>query len=315
MIARLTEAREGSLRRRECVTRARAPGFFALGLLGFGNIFGFVVALSYVTAFNSALLHPVIPVIAAGAAAAMGVERLTARVACGVFLGASGALVVVAFGVGGDDSGEKNVDAERSTVIFGNVVLLGQCCCMGVLLVLQKAIMSSTGLPPTTTTFFYNVVATALAVVATPALVGAEAAAYRFGDWAALAATFYGAVFGICFVYVTLGWATHRVGPTWVSLSMTLQPPLNALLSVLFMGRRSFTAGEVGGGVLISAGLAVTALARGPRDRGAKVAARESAAASDGGDDDDDPGDGGHLALGGGVAGLGAPLTDPSPVV
>ena len=38
---------------------------------------------------------------------------------------------------------------------------------------------------------------------------------------------------------------------------MTLQPPLNAVLSVLFMGRTMFSGGEVVGGAFIVAGLLV----------------------------------------------------------
>ena len=271
-LARCADFPRGGLVRAALAVSARdRRRFLALGCLGFGNIFGFVVALSYVTAFNSALLHPVIPVIAAAAAAASGVERLTSRVAFGVGLAAAGALVVVVFGVSGGGGGEANAGASSASVALGNVILLGQCVCMGCLLVLQKALIESTRLPPTTTTLFYNLIAAAIALVATPLLVGDDAGAYVFASWAPVAATLYGAVFGLCFVYVVLGWATALTSPTVVSLSMTLQPPLNALLSVLFMGRRSFTAGEVAGGVLISAGLAVTVLGR-RRDRVADAA-------------------------------------------
>ena len=64
---------------------------------------------------------------------------------------------------------------------------------------------------------------------------------------------------GLCFVYAVLGWATKRTSPTVVALSMTLQPPLNGLLSVLFMGRQSFSAGEMCGGFLVTAGLVIVA--------------------------------------------------------
>jgi len=279
--------------------------FAALGVLGFGNIFGFVVALSYVTAFNSALLHPLIPVIAAAAAAAAGVERPTARVFAGVGLAASGALVVVALGVGGGGGGEANVGATRGRVFFGNAVLFGQCCCMGLLLVLQKATLASSRLPPTTTTLFYNVIAAALACVATPLAVGADLEAYKFSGAAEILATVYGAVFGLCLIYAILGWATARTAPTVVAVSMTLQPPLNAALSVLFLGRTSFTAGEVAGGALISAGLVVVALAK----RAAAKAAPGDAPPIPPHDPDD-----GHLALGGAVD-LGEPLAAAADVV
>jgi len=252
-----------------------------------------------VTAFNSALLHPLIPVIATAAAALSGVERPTGGVAAGVALSAAGALVVVARGVGGRGGGERNPGATRASVVFGNVVLVGQCACMGVLLVLQKAVLASSKLPPTTTTFFYNVVAAAAACVATPLAVGGAWAAYAFTGAAEILATLYGAVFGLCLIYAALGWATAETSPTVVALSMTLQPPLNALLSVLFLGRRAFTAGEVAGGALVSAGLVVVALAKRRRDRPPASPPPRGVPR-----DDDD----GHLALGSSADDLGAPL-------
>ncbi|KAH8060764.1 hypothetical protein JL721_8980 [Aureococcus anophagefferens] len=131
-LARCADFPRGGLVRAALAVSARdRRRFLALGCLGFGNIFGFVVALSYVTAFNSALLHPVIPVIAAAAAAASGVERLTSRVAFGVGLAAAGALVVVVFGVSGGGGGEANAGASSASVVLGNVILLGHVVFMG----------------------------------------------------------------------------------------------------------------------------------------------------------------------------------------
>lgn len=248
-----------------------------------------------------------IPVIAAAAAAAMGVETLTLRKAVGVCCSALGAAVVVAFGVSGDGGGEANPDSSKASVVVGNLILLGQCVCMGVLLVLQKSLMSSTGLPPTTTTFFYNVIAALISLVATPILVGGDVASYRFTTWQPLLATLYGAVFGLCFIYVVLGWATARTSPTIVSLSMTLQPPLNALLSVLFMGRTSFTFGEVCGGLLISAGLVVTVAFRDTAKTQPDDAATNGALSRSDSESDD-----GHLALGSRDE-LARPLADDRP--
>jgi hypothetical protein len=76
---------------------------------------------------------------------------------------------------------------------------------MGSLLVVQRLVMTRTGLGPTTTTCAYNIIALMLALIATPALVGEEAGAYQLKTTTEWIATLYGAVFGICFIYVTLG--------------------------------------------------------------------------------------------------------------
>ena len=120
-------------RLRASVSRRDARRLVLLGLLGFGNIYGFIVALSYVTAFNSALLHPVIPVFAAGIAIATRVEGVSLRKLAGVCVSAGGALVVVVWGVREDHGGERNTGATSHGVIVGNCVLVGQCVCMSAL--------------------------------------------------------------------------------------------------------------------------------------------------------------------------------------
>lgn len=232
-----------------------------LGVLGFGNIYGFIVALSYVTSFNSALLHPIIPVVSAFVAGVTGVERLTKRKAAGVFVSAAGAVVVVVFGVARDSNSEGDSNSSPARVLVGNLILLGQCVCMGALLVLQKALLDVLPVKPTTLTLLYNVVATLLAFVTTlfienPFVKGLEPFLVRSSI--EIIATLYGALVGIAVIYVALGWATTRAGPTVTALSMTLQGPLNAVLAVLFLGRTSFTLGEVLGGFIICVGLAVT---------------------------------------------------------
>lgn len=248
-----------------------------LGALGFANIYGFIIALSYVTSFNSALLHPIIPVVSAVAAWATGVERLSMRKALGIFASAVGAFVVVVFGVRSDHNTEGG-DSSGHRILVGNAFLLGQCVAMGCLLVLQKALLTATGVPPTTLTLVYNIIAMIPAVVATLILVDpTESGAYSLKRPIELGATLYGAVFGICFIYTLLTWATSKIGPSAVSLSMTLQGPLNAVLACLFLDRRSFTIGEVGGGTLIVVGLVVTVL-----DTGAADPPPAAAAANDG---------------------------------
>ena len=81
-----------------------------------------------------------------------------------------------------------------------------------------------------------------------------------------------GAVVGVSFVYVALAWATQRTTPSTTAITMTLQPPLNALLSVMFLHRTSFSWGELLGGVLVMAGLVVTASQQGASDKGILLA-------------------------------------------
>mmetsp|Transcript_7395 Transcript_7395/g.10281 ORF Transcript_7395/g.10281 Transcript_7395/m.10281 type:complete len:454 (-) Transcript_7395:240-1601(-) len=233
-----------------------------LGILGFGNIYGFILALSYVTSFNSALLHPIIPVTSALIASISGVETATKRTMIGVSFGAFGALIVVLFGVERDKSnteGDPHGFSSRRIAI-GNIYLLGQCLCMGALLVLQKALHTRTKIPATTLTALYNSIAAFLATLTTLIIIRQHKNSYSLQTANEIAAVVYGAIIGICFVYVLLGWATIVAGPTVVALSMTLQPPLNAVLAVLFLHRTSFSFGEIFGGFIIIAGLCIVVL-------------------------------------------------------
>lgn len=234
----------------------------SLGILGFANIYGFVLALSYVTSFNSALLHPTIPVVSALAASASGVEPLSFNKGLGVVVSAIGAVVVVVFGVTDDRNTEgDHKGGNNRRLMIGNAFLLGQCVAMGLLLVLQKSLLGVLRIPPTTLTFIYNSIASVPALVVTMALVDPRSPAkYSLQYSIEVLATVYGAVFGICFIYVLLTWATSKIGPTSVSLSMMLQGPLNGALACLFLGRQGFTLGEVFGGLLIILGLVVTVL-------------------------------------------------------
>ena len=60
--------------------------FFFLGCLSFTNVVGFIVAMSYTSAENSAMLQPTIPVFSLVFAALVGQERFTANKFFGVSL-------------------------------------------------------------------------------------------------------------------------------------------------------------------------------------------------------------------------------------
>ena len=69
--------------------------FFGLGVVSTINSVGYVLALQYVSPFNSALLHPSIPVFAALFGFIFGVEKFTMRKAMGSSLCIAGSVAVV----------------------------------------------------------------------------------------------------------------------------------------------------------------------------------------------------------------------------
>lgn len=104
------------------VLRPILPELGALSVLAFVNIVGFIWALEYITALNSALLHPVIPVLAFALGVAARVEAPSRRKGMGTALCAAGAVVVIAVGVPADNTaGESSnlmLGAARTTVML-----------------------------------------------------------------------------------------------------------------------------------------------------------------------------------------------------
>lgn len=224
--------------------RRRLPIYLAMGLLSFGNIVGFIIALNFVTTFNSALLHPSIPVFAAVFAWSVGAERMSSTKASGVAICALGALVTVAWGAAdGSDESSNEANGAGDHVLLGNFILLLQCACMAGLLVTSQRELRR-GVPPTTLTARYYSLGAVLTWLVCLAAIppwgsssedgSAHASGYRLAltTPSALVAIAYGGCVSVTFVYCALAWATKQSSPTTAALSMTLQPPLNAVLSV-----------------------------------------------------------------------------------
>ena len=70
----------------------------------------------------------------------------------------------------------------------------------------------------------------------------------------------FGAVFVISFNYAALTWANKKSSPSVPATSMMLQPPLTFLLGYLIGDRPSASGWEIGGGVVIIAGLILTTM-------------------------------------------------------
>lgn len=167
--------------------------------------------------------------------------------------------------------------------MLGNAILLAQCSAMAALLVLQKRVFNRSGtalarpaVPPTFLTAWSYTGAAALTfgVAGAQAAIAAAKSSSSDGDGlraagralalggdpaAAWRAVLFGVFVGISFTQVAMACVNARAGPSAVASSMTLQPPLNAVLSCLFLGRRGVTAGEFAGGTIVCAGLLLVA--------------------------------------------------------
>jgi len=221
--------------------------FVLLGVCSSINSVGYVVALRYVTPFNSALLHPTIPVFAATLGALFGVERLTPRKAVGTAVCIAGSIVVVV----------SQADLSVNSSLVGNLLLVLQSFAMAALLVGQRFV------PPKhtslkTTAMYYTVGAFLSAPISLTVLWATNG--YSTVSVTALAVIAFGAIFVIAFNYAALTWANKKSSPSVPATSMMLQPPLTFLLGYVIGDRPSAGGWEIGGGAVIIAGLILTTM-------------------------------------------------------
>jgi drug/metabolite transporter (DMT)-like permease len=221
--------------------------FALLGLLGVAaNQILFLVGLGWTTATSSAILMPSIPVFTAGAAALLGVERLTGRKLAGLAAAVAGAVVLL----------DPRHLALGGRATLGNLLILANCCCYAFFLVLQRPLLAR--LP------WRGVVAGAFAC-ALPLTLAAAAPAIGRTAWASLplstwAGLVYIAVFPTVGAYAINTWAVGRGGPSLSAAATTLQPLLTAGLAAAVLGESLHLVQGLGA-LMILAGLALVATA------------------------------------------------------
>ena len=221
--------------------RRDLPMLALLGGLGvFANQVLFITGLKFTTATNAGILMTSVPVFAAGAAALMGIERITLNRSIGIALSVAGALVLV---------NPFRFTAGRSGAL-GNGLILTNGLCYALFLVLQRPVL--TRIPWRTVTaaaFFFG--GLGVLAVSLPALLALEPARVGTGAWLGVA---YIIVFPTIFAYAASTWAIRRSSPALVAAYNTLQPLVASSLGVTFLGER-FGWAEGVGFALIAAGL------------------------------------------------------------
>ena len=215
------------------------------------------MALLYVTPFNSALLHPAIPVFASIMGALVGVSQLTHMMVLGTSICVVGSVFVILSQPSDNDNGGSSAEqvGETSSLVIGNTLLLMQSLAMAALLVYQKFV-PSTYSPLKTTALYYSVgVAISIPVSITTMFV--------FDGWILPTATImwyvlFGSVFVVGFNYAALSWANKIVSPTIPAASMMLQPPFSYFASRIFIASTYDTGRQqVIGGLVIVIGLVI----------------------------------------------------------
>jgi drug/metabolite transporter (DMT)-like permease len=195
----------------------------ALGLLFFAVFFVlFNVSLTYTTAARGALALSTLPLLTMVVAAALGVERLTARKTAGVLIALGGVAVALAAGVARAPAGAWR----------GDLVMVAGALCMAGYSVWSRPFIGRSG-PLAFTTAGMGVGAAALALIAW--WTGGFAAAGRFGpkEWTAIG---YLGVFGAALVFYLWAFALERTTPTRVVSTITVNPVTASIVAALLLG-------------------------------------------------------------------------------
>lgn len=221
--------------------------FIFLGICSSVNSVGYVIALRYVTPFNSALLHPTIPVFAATLGAIYGVEKLTFRKILGTLMCVVGSVVVVL----------SQADLSLNSSLIGNICLVLQSFAMAALLVGQMFV--PTRHSSLKITAIYYTVGT---LISAPISLTVLSTTSGFGNLGlkSVGVVAFGALFVIAFNYAALTWANKKSSPSVPATSMMLQPPLTFMLGYLIGERPSASWWEIGGGGAIIAGLILSVM-------------------------------------------------------
>jgi drug/metabolite transporter (DMT)-like permease len=228
--------------------------FLLLGLASCVNSLGFVLSLDYITPFNSALLHPSIPVFAFLMGFYLEVEEYSNKKMMGACICIIGALLVVL----------SQADLKLSSSLLGNGFLVAQSLGMACLLVGQKFVADD--FSSLRVTAMYYSVGTLFSIPACLIM------AFLNGDGITLKHNFsllviaFGAVFVVCVNYAALTWATRHASPAISSSSMMLQPPITFIVSYLSGYKESLGLWDGIGGIFIVAGLIQTVFAESDND-------------------------------------------------
>ncbi|HSV92075.1 MAG TPA: DMT family transporter [Desulfobacterales bacterium] len=227
--------------------RRHLPVLLLMGLTGiFGYNFFFLTGLKTVEAGRASIIIACNPIVIALAAALLFRERLNAFKLAGILISILGAVAVITRG-----SLDRVLDGGGFG--WGELCILGCVGCWVAYSLLGKVVMAD--LSPLVAVTYSSVVGTLLLLPAALAE-GLPLADYAPAAWAAAA---YLGVFGTVLGFVWYYQGIRRVGPVRAGLFINFVPISAVLMAFLFLGE-PLTASLLVETVMVSAGVALTAV-------------------------------------------------------
>jgi drug/metabolite transporter (DMT)-like permease len=215
-----------------------------LGLLGNTCYqLAFTVGLNLTAATNSALILSTVPTVVAVFAGAFGLERITARMWCGIILGTIGVVLVIA---------TRGVDFTTDTLVGDLLTVTAVLCWAGYTVGLRRV---DPGISPLRVTTVTTIAGTpGLVLAGIPGLVGLNWSGVELKAWSGLA---YAAVLSLVVAYLLWNRSVKAVGGTRTAIYMCVTPLFAVAGAWLLLGERPHPLQGVGA-VLIVTGVLLT---------------------------------------------------------
>jgi drug/metabolite transporter (DMT)-like permease len=215
-----------------------------LGILG--NTFyqlTFTLGLDRTTASNSALILSTVPTVVALFAGALGLERITSRMAWGIALGTLGVVLVIA---------TRGVGFSAGTLVGDLLTVVAVLCWAGYTVGLRAVPAHISSLRVTTITTLAGT--PGLVVAGIPGMVRLDWGAVEPVSWAGLA---YAAVLSLVVAYLLWNRSVKAVGGTRTAIYMCVTPLFAVAGAWILLGERPHPLQGVGA-VLIVIGVLMT---------------------------------------------------------
>eukprot|EP01122_Echinamoeba_exundans_P009216 TRINITY_DN3206_c1_g1_i1.p1 TRINITY_DN3206_c1_g1~~TRINITY_DN3206_c1_g1_i1.p1 ORF type:complete len:370 (+),score=65.76 TRINITY_DN3206_c1_g1_i1:27-1112(+) len=233
------------------------PDFGWLSLLAIVGIYVnqlfFVVGASMVEAIVASILQPAIPVWTTLIATVLRMEKLTWMKALSILFAVGGAATIAI-------SANLNKKSDKTTSIWGIVLLLGNTIASAVYILLMKPILKR-GLKPLTITGVAYMVAS-FVMGGTMLVFGAikpEANIYNFDIVTLWWTVVYAVVIQSVIGYALVAWSNSKIDASIVSVANCIQPMFATLFASIFL-HEQLTWIYAGGAALIIVGLALSSI-------------------------------------------------------
>jgi len=217
-------------------------GFFSVTV----NQSLFLVGLGLSTASMAAITQPAIPIFSTLFGVLLGYEKKTLLKFIGIGVAVVGAILMIDFTHLVSDS------ATSKEIVLGNLCFLGNTLAYAIFLLSQKPLVEKGGMSSSKCMAWCFLIGTPPCIAIALGLSGRDisnqVASIDTGSWLSIV---YTAVFATAYTFFASSWAVKHSDPTTVSVYLTVEPLLTAILAAIILHERLTVLNIIGGIVIL----------------------------------------------------------------